>query len=248
MLGLDQIVLSIVLPVAKGEQLWLALLSQLHALAAQHFWIMSVVDSNDPKVQQERALALQTYPNLRIVSGSAGRAEQINRAIAEAPSEWIWILHADTELSPLAVEKLLISLKMYPKSLHYFDLSFTHPRPLLIGLNLLGVRFRSLCLQMPFGDQGFALHRNLIREIGYFPLGLAYGEDHVFVWQLRQAGISLVRVPALLLTSPRKYLEQGWLKTTLLHLRLTFLQAAPEWRKLWRLRRQRASNIGARNL
>ncbi len=239
MIHIDSLKLTIVIPVATGDETWKFLLQQLAVLASDHNWILSVADRASDLEKHSYSEAVAFHQSLCVVSGPEGRAEQINRGIAQAETDWLWVLHADSELSPLAVAKLLSSLMKYPEALHYFDLAFTRPGPRLMNLNHWGVRVRSSFLQMPFGDQGFAFHRKLWDSVGGFPLDLSYGEDHVFVWRLRQAGFYLRRVPVVIRTSPRKYLKGGWMHTTMRHLQLTFQQARPEWIRLWRMRLHR---------
>jgi len=95
-----------------------------------------------------------------------------------------------------------------------------------------GARLRSRILKVPFGDQGFCIKKALFHKLEGFPEDLPYGEDHVFVWKIRQHGTELQPTGAILYTSARKYKKHGWLKTTLLHQYLWIKQAWPEWKKL----------------
>jgi GT2 family glycosyltransferase len=103
-------------------------------------------------------------------------------------------------------------------------------------LNQLGSWMRSHLGGMPFGDQGFCLRREIWERLGGFDTHAAYGEDHLFVWKARRAGVPLRPTGGTLRTSARKYREQGWLSTTTRHFQLTALQAIPEWLKLVRAR------------
>jgi GT2 family glycosyltransferase len=89
---------------------------------------------------------------------------------------------------------------------------------------------------MPFGDQGFCLRREIWERLGGFDTHASYGEDHLFVWKARRAGVPLRPTGGTLRTSARKYQERGWLRTTARHLHLTATQAFPEWLKLVRAR------------
>lgn len=98
-----------------------------------------------------------------------------------------------------------------------------------MSINAWGANFRSRFLKIPFGDQAFLLRRKLWEALGRFPVGSAYGEDHLFVWAARRAHIAVIRLPAEISTSARKYTERGWLATTAKHLLLTARQAVPEY-------------------
>ena len=100
-------------------------------------------------------------------------------------------------------------------------------------LNEWGAWFRSQVLGIPFGDQGFCLHRKLYEQIGKFPESAEYGEDHLLVWHARQAGIKLRCTGSALTTSARKYKHHGWGALTLKFQFLWIKQALPE---LWKLK------------
>ncbi|MEL7430749.1 MAG: glycosyl transferase family 2, partial [Pseudomonadota bacterium] len=120
--------------------------------------------------------------------------------------------------------------------LFFFDLKFLADGPRAMTWNERAVKWRSDFLKIPFGDQGFLIRRQVFEDLGGYPEDLAYGEDHVFVWRVRQGGFSVEGVGAGLFTSARKYRKGGWLKVTVLHVWLTVKQAVPQWIKLQRLR------------
>ena len=125
------------------------------------------------------------------------------------------------------MEALVHSKSKAPLSVHYFRLCFQNDGPFLMKLNELGVRFRCSVFGIPFGDQGFFMHRRVFERVGGYPLNLSYGEDHAFVWLARALGYKLNEVPADLRTSARKYRDKGWRATTISHISKTFWQAAP---------------------
>jgi hypothetical protein len=92
---------------------------------------------------------------------------------------------------------------------------------------------------MPFGDQGFCIRRRDWQALGGFPEAAPYGEDHLFVWKARRAGLPVRPLGLTLLTSARKYRDHGWLRTTARHFLLTYAQAWPQWLEQRRERRQR---------
>lgn len=166
-----------------------------------------------------------------ILSQERSRATSLNTGAKKATGEYLWFLHADSHLAANTVPKLKMAIERYPDALLYFDLSFLNDATPLMYLNTLGVKFRSHILGVPFGDQGLCIKKELFEQIGGFPENLAYGEDHVFVWRVRQKGIKLYQTGATIATSARKYKTNGWLKTTLKHQYLWVIQAWPEWRK-----------------
>lgn len=220
--------LSVIIPLGPNETAWQNLLTDLAKLP-DGTEILFVI-SKEIKPSHEAIL----LPNkeVRWLTSTAGRANQMNGGAKAAKGKYLWFLHADSEFGLDTLSALLRAIQNHPKSLLYFDLAFLGGASPLMFLNAWGVRFRSRLLKIPFGDQGFCINKNLFKEVGGFPEGLAYGEDHVFVWKVRQHGVEVQPVGTTLYTSARKYKKHGWLKTTLLHQYLWIKQAWPEWKKL----------------
>ena len=75
--------------------------------------------------------------------------------------------------------------------------------------------FRARYLQMPYGDQAiFIRRRDFIEMGGYNPLPIM--EDYDFIQRLRRSG-RIVIADAVALTSGRRWLELGVLRTTLIN-------------------------------
>ncbi|MDE1900979.1 MAG: glycosyltransferase [Alphaproteobacteria bacterium] len=220
--------LSVIIPLAEGEQAWRDLLPDLAALPADSEVILALPQDASPLDLP----AIHSSLTIRQVREGSGRARQMNAAARTAQGAQLWFLHADSRLHPETIPALLRRLGEYPDWLLYADLVFSADAPFLMKLNEMGVWFRSHALGMPFGDQGLCIRKKTFYELGGYPEDVAYGEDHVFVWRARQRGIRLRPMGARLTTSARKYCERGWLKTTHLHLCLTLRQAWPEWRRL----------------
>lgn len=159
----------------------------------------------------------------------AGRARQMNWGASQAAAEYLWFVHADSEMNEGEIQALNESIRKKPNVLHYFDLRFLADGPRLMKLNEFGVWFRSHVLKIPFGDQGYCISRDNFAELGGFDESAPYGEDHLWLWSARRAGIALCPVGRSIGTSARKYRKQGWAFTTGLHLALTAKQAVPQW-------------------
>lgn len=212
--------LSIVIPVAHAAEPLLPLLTRLREGLPGAQLIVA-----GPEAVRHLAYKLADD----FVCAEHGRAQAMNRGGALARQETIWFLHVDSDF-PADVAACFDALSSRPDSLWYFDLSFSDG-PAWMPVNAVGVWLRSHCLRCPFGDQGLVMRRATWRMLGGFPEGLAYGEDHAFVWLARRAGIPLRFIGATLGTSGRKYQQRGWRQTTARHLRLWWSQAIAEWRK-----------------
>lgn len=189
------------------------------------------------ETQHNQLLAdLQSHSQLQaeiIPCSNQSRAKSLNSGAAEASGEWLWFVHADSRISTDNLQALEQSLKHYPDALHYFDLAFDKG---FLGGNALGANLRSRVLRIPFGDQGFCIKKSLFKGLSGYCEETAYGEDLLFVWQAHQAGIKLRRIPSTLLTSGRKYQQQGWLKLTLLYQWRWILMSLPQLLKLIAMR------------
>ncbi len=164
-----------------------------------------------------------------ITCSNHSRAKSLNQGAAQASGEWLWFVHADSRVTTENLCALENSLQQHPEDLHYFDLDFD--QGFLRG-NALGANLRSRILGTPFGDQGLCIKKSLFNKLGGYCKDTAYGEDLLFVWQAHQAGIRLRRIPSKLLTSGRKYQQQGWPKLTLLYQWRWILMAFPQLLKM----------------
>jgi hypothetical protein len=90
-------------------------------------------------------------------------------------------------------------------------------------INELGVWFRTRILKTPFGDQCLCMSKNVFDDLGGYPTDVLCGEDHMLIRKARRKGVHIVPIKAKVQTSARKYLKNGWAKTTFGHLYL--------WRK-----------------
>lgn len=216
---------SIIVPVGAGEQAWRELLPVLARLApGAEIIVAATAGDGRPADLPEDAAWLQA---------PAGRARQLNAGAQAATRRFVWFVHADTQLRAAAVDALGAALRKRPAALHYFNLRF-HDGPPAMWLNTAGVYVRSHAMGIPFGDQGFCMARAAFLALGGYDEGVPFGEDHLFVWTARQAGVALRCTGGWLSTSARKYARHGWLKTTYRHMRLTARQAWPEAGKLLR--------------
>lgn len=167
-----------------------------------------------------------------IASKGSSRANAMNLGAQKTDAEFLWFVHADTELSQLHIEALKNALKDNPDCLHYFDLKFSGEASKLIKLNEIGANIRSRFLGIPWGDQVFCISKQLFEKLGKYDENAEYGEDHLLVWKAHQQGVKLNRIAEPIITSARKYKQVGWLKLTALRQYLWLKQAIPE---LWKL-------------
>jgi rSAM/selenodomain-associated transferase 2 len=152
---------------------------------------------------------------VQVIASPAGRSKQMNLGAAAATGDILLFLHGDSRL-PLGFDRLIrqtMSVNQPPIA-GAFRLGIEAPQASLRWVER-GVNWRSQVCQMPYGDQGIFLRAKVFNEIGGFP-DLPIMEDFELMRRLRKRGkISIVPQPVM--TSARRWLQKGILKTTLIN-------------------------------
>ena len=136
----------------------------------------------------------------------AGRGGQLRAGAEIAKGNWYLFLHADTILAEGWVQAVKSHLKD-PQQAGYFKLRFDSASP-FASFVAGWANLRSRVLHLPYGDQGLLIHRDLYHSVGGFP-DQPLMED---VAICRRLGRKLKRLPAVAVTSPDRYLRDGWLR------------------------------------
>lgn len=169
-----------------------------------------VVDggSNDHTVEIAESLGV------KVISAPRGRAAQMNVGALAASGEILLFLHADSRLSVEFDIMVRTALQQPGVMAGAFALRIDGQ---IWSLRLVewGVNWRSHFLQMPYGDQGIFLKKEIFYRIGKFP-ELVLMEDFELIRRLRRAG-KITIISASILTSARRWLKNGVFKTTLTH-------------------------------
>lgn len=149
-----------------------------------------------------------------VLFSQPGRARQMNAGASLASGNVLLFLHADTLLPPgysrLVVEAL--RLPAVVAGAFRFQIAGDVSGKWLIEST---TNFRSRFKQLPYGDQALFLRRSVFEETGGFP-NLPIMEDYEFVRHLRRRGKIYV-LPAPAITSGRRWLRHGFLRTTLIN-------------------------------
>lgn len=213
--------ISVIIPLAPNEDKWQDLVSQLDVLpkGSEIILVVGIGEKID----------VSDFENVRFIEGRSGRAGRMNSGAEHARHTPLWFLHADSKLSTDTIEKLVAAFNKETKALYYCDLKFMDDGPKLVKLNEWLVRWRSNVLKMPFGDQGFAICKELFLELGAYRDDARYGEDYLLTWKMKQEGYPILPIGSPIYTSARKYEKGGWGKVTALHVALTFKQGWPEF-------------------
>lgn len=223
---------SVIIPFAPQEIDFHSLLQELNGYGVAEVLLVVPMEATQLR-EQLRFFVADEQSKMRLVDSlRKGRAEQLNLGARKAKGRFLWFIHADTRLAANTVSALVSSLGKEPDTLWFFNLRFFSKYKWAMKLNEVGVFFRSHLLAMPFGDQAFCLARDIFFELGEFDVGAPYGEDHLLVWRAKRRGIAVLCTGASVFSSARKYEAQGWIKITAKHIKMTYLQAWPEF-LLW---------------
>ena len=228
--------LSVIIPVGRGDGTWKSLLPDLRALDQEDEIVFISPETRESELVDEIA-RLEIKTPCRWIQSSPGRAKQLNLGAKEATNKIFWFLHCDSRISRAGVKNLKGLISKNDNQILFFNLEFLNDGPRLISFNEIGAWIRSRVLRLPFGDQGFCMHKSTFTILGGFDESTHYGEDHLLIWKAHQIGIPIRCAGSGLKTSARKYKHQGWSKTTARHVILTFRQALPELIHLLRSRR-----------
>jgi len=221
---------SLIIPVAPMDNEWRTLIADLAFLDSKDECLfISPVDLSE----ELNTLSKKTNLNctLKWIFSDQGRAKQQNTGVQNAVNDFLWFVHCDTRLSADLFKELTRNLQAERNALYFFNLKFTDDVPLLMKLNELGVYVRSNLLRMPFGDQAFCMSKEVFYKLGQFDEKASFGEDHLLIWKAHQYNIKTKCIQKSVVTSSRKYKQQGWSRTTFEHLKLTYMQAFPQFVK-----------------
>ncbi|MBE9038953.1 TIGR04283 family arsenosugar biosynthesis glycosyltransferase [aff. Roholtiella sp. LEGE 12411] len=163
---------------------------------------------------QDDTVAIAQSLGVKVISSSPGRAAQMNAGAMAASGEILLFLHADTRL-PTGFDAMIPTALQQPRTVAgAFNLRIDAS---LLSLRWVewGVNWRSRFCQMPYGDQAIFVTKQIFQEIGGFP-ELPIMEDFELMRRLKNTG-RIVIIPVPVITSPRRWLQKGVLKTTLLN-------------------------------
>ncbi len=163
----------------------------------------------------------------RLLQGEAGRARQMNQGARAAMGEVFWFLHADTwpiDDAVAAIQAANLSEPAWGR----FDVRLDGRAGLLRLVERM-MNWRSRWSGIATGDQGIFVHRELFQQVGGFP-DQPLMEDIEISARLKRLRRP-VCLPQQLLTSSRRWQQQGILRTIVLMwgLRLAYwLGVSPE--------------------
>ncbi|MGH7538056.1 MAG: TIGR04283 family arsenosugar biosynthesis glycosyltransferase [Gemmatimonadales bacterium] len=204
--------IGVVIPALNEEFSLPGLLADLGGLAREVPLDVVVADggSTDGTVSSARGLGVRT------IIGPRGRGRQLNAGAAATRGKWLLFLHADCRMPPDARRALLAAITGEPQlEAAVFRFAIDLPRIWKRFIEV-GQALRERLYGLPYGDQGLLIRRELFSSLGGFP-DIDLMEDVAMIRRLKRRGVQWQRLPAPLLTSGRRYLAGGPLRTWLKH-------------------------------
>jgi len=162
----------------------------------------------------DKTVELARSARAKVLRGSTGRASQMNLGARHATGEILVFLHADTRLPQGWTDHVHRELQIPGTVAGAFELRI---QGRLTGLRLIEklANLRSKKMQIPYGDQAIFMKADLFCRIGGFK-DLPIMEDFELMSRLKKLG--RIRIsPAAVLTSGRRWEENGILRTTAIH-------------------------------
>ncbi len=212
--------IAVIIPVLNEEATLPFLLKGLPPLA---FGEIILVDggSGDRTVEVANSLLEPlSHPHHRIISGPKGRAAQMNAGAAQANTDILLFLHADTEL-PHNVKRVVEQVLDQPQHVGgRFDVRFPHDRGfawIISRMMNLRSRLSGICT----GDQAMFVRRSVFESMGGFA-DLPLMEDLEFSRRLKRQG-KVVALKDTVTTSFRRWEQHGPLQTIVRMWTLRFL-------------------------
>jgi len=223
--------IGVVIPTINEAQTLPALLDDLRELARLLPLDPVVVDGGSSDGTRARAAA----GGERVVDALRGRAIQLNHGAMVARGEWLLFLHADCRLGADARTALLTALEP-AAGVHAAVFRFAIDLPPFWRRFIeMGQAVREALSGLAYGDQGLLVRRELFQSVGGYP-ELPLMEDVAMIRLLRRR-TRVARLAAPLLTSGRRYRQDGvprtWLKHTAL-ISLYLIGASPTRLARWR--------------
>lgn len=157
----------------------------------------------------------------KIIEATRGRASQMNAGAGAARGELLWFLHADTRVPPQAAGALVSAIEagaLWGR----FDVRLSGKQRLLRIVER-SMNWRSCLTGIATGDQGIFVTRGAFQQVGRYP-EIPLMEDIALSKALRRIARPAC-VGVRLVTSSRRWEEEGVLRTVVLMWRLRLAYA-----------------------
>ncbi len=199
--------ISFIIPILNGENYIVKHREHIEKIA-QLFHEIVVVDGGS-KDNSESLLKGMNLTNLKFLTTTPGRGQQLNYASEEATGDFFFFNHIDSifKTNLLEVKKKLIFLSKsdhFTRTLAFCKLVYDDDN---WKANLLSklVALRVKWLRLPYGDQGLLVSRKLYEALGGFNPSYPIMEDVDFILRAQKKKVTFLELPFKIETSFSKY-------------------------------------------
>lgn len=200
---------SIILPVLNEADLINPMMDHLESLDGSENCEFIVVDGS----ADGGTIKTITRQGVQCAKSPRGRARQMNAGAAMATGEILIFLHADTRLPRRAFELINEVMTRQTRIGGAFDIRIDTKRPVLKIIARIA-SLRSRLTRIPYGDQAIFIRRDYFRQMGGYP-GITLMEDVALMRGIKRAGGRIGFIPEPVITSARRWEQEGILYTTL---------------------------------
>lgn len=201
------VIVSIIIPVLNEEQNLLRLLPTLQQYREQGHELI-IVDGGS----SDNSFSIAQHSADQVIISVAGRALQMNCGADIASGDVYLFLHADTELSPAAMQSL-VSLEETESFWGRFDVRLSNNR-IIFRLIEWFMNTRSCLTSIATGDQAIFVEGDLFRHVSGFP-EISLMED-IAISRLLRNHCPAICLKTPVITSSRRWENKGVVSTVLL--------------------------------
>jgi rSAM/selenodomain-associated transferase 2 len=212
-------VISIILPVLNEAGMINEAIARLREIEQGNLAEIIVVDG-DAEGSTVRAIQ---FEGIRTALSAKGRARQMNRGAGLASGDILLFLHADTELPRNAFPLIAAAMKDGRFVAGAFDLGMKSDKR-MFRVTEKYVFFRTRLTRIPFGDQAIFMRRSFFDELGGYR-DIPVMEDVEIMKRIRKRGDNIIIIPQQVMTSARRYEQEGIVSCTLRNWMLQILYA-----------------------
>lgn len=201
--------ISVVVPVYQEQASIQDFLNHLHQVFSGAEYEIIVVDGSPGR---ETVSSLHD-PCTKALSSAPGRSTQMNCGASMAQGETLLFVHADTWLPVNAPGMIIQVLEEEKIVAGAFSLSIDSRDPFL-RLVAWVANLRTSWTRVPYGDQAIFIRKDIFKKIGMFP-DIPLMEDLELMSRVKKRGWRIKILPEKVLTSPRRWEQEGKLVCTL---------------------------------
>lgn len=205
--------ISIVIPIYNEEKILSENSAEFHKLSQQGELIFVDGGSTDRSVEISTCYG-------RVLASKKGRAAQMNYGASFVQADVLLFLHADAVISTGTVESIERKIKYSGFIGGCLTQRIAKGGVIYRFIEKFG-NIRAEITKVFYGDQGIFVRKDIFFKMGGFP-EVSMMEDVLFTKKLRRLGKTVV-LPDRVAVSPRRWENQGVIKTVFLYLFLNIL-------------------------